>query len=942
MSAHRSSSTSTANTQASSSNSSSLRFRGDAVSFAPSFQPYQAQAQFASPLIPQGLPHYANTHGAPLQYPYQHPQQQTPRQHMAAAAAAVPPQSHYYVPYGTPSYPMMTPHMYHLYMQDMYLPHPSLQPYMIPPAFAPQSHMPQPMPPPMPHQQFSPVQHPQKPAKQNHNNNHNQNHNHNHNHNQNYNQNQNLHHHLQTRLHLHNQQHLNHQFANDNKNTPQRTSTDLPSVVNDNDKNGNSLPVPSPSPSRSSSPAQQQIQPQGSSKGSRKNSVPSTQVPESSKENVLNGSIEEKTSEEDEKGEKEKKEEKKKKDVNDIITTTAAAATKTSNSETLRVLPLYVNISRTEFSSIFPMTEQTRFIDNITRLNRLADGVNDTQKFILSTGFVNYVDANGTSKLITPNNGVGAGSQPNKKLSEQTKQNSQDATVNNNWASILQSTAQAVTQKKTIKKPLGSAVPASSSSSSTTTTTTPFSSSSSSSYSPSSSSSSSSSSTITPNSKQTVQTTSVLHSRVTSDVSNFSFVESELAQPLGVLLLKIMFDKKYSIFNNFPTFDVKPKGLTNTGNICFMNSILQILLYCQPFNRLLKLIETKSISELVNSSLPLLDATIKLFNDFKPVHSDSSNGSINNGKAAVPIEPFYHALSKHSKFSHLRWGQQEDAEEFLGYYLDALNEEFLTALRRLNTSQVDTLIQSYSQEDSHELTKFKYNVKTCIRRIKKENDGEDEDEWNQVGAKKNVTKVEVEPTPLNMIFGGEFKSIITIPKGSSFQKSITIDPFQQLQLDISQSDSIDDAFLHLNEVESISYMSNNNSELQVKKQTFVSKLPEVLIIHLKRFSYLKDQEVAIEKLKKLVAYNHKLSVPSQILSAEAQASVSTYQLSSVVYHHGANADTGHYTSDIYDYELKQWWRIDDTIVNSIKANEVLNSGNDENSKNAYILVYEKI
>lgn len=298
-------------------------------------------------------------------------------------------------------------------------------------------------------------------------------------------------------------------------------------------------------------------------------------------------------------------------------------------------------------------------------------------------------------------------------------------------------------------------------------------------------------------------------------------------------------------------------------------------------------------------------------------------------------------MTKLDKFSHLKWGQQEDAEEFLGYYLDGLNEEFLGAIKQLNTPQIDSLIQVYAQDHDAEATaKFKFNVKSTIKRIK--NDAEaDDGEWNQVNKKKNstTTKIEIDPTPLNMIFGGEFKSVVTIPKqSSSFQKSITLDPFQHVQLDVSSADTIEDAIKHLNESESISY-TNNNKEIQVKKQTFIEKLPNVLIIHLKRFSYLKDQEIGVEKLRKKVDYNHDLIIPKEVMARDTGMPIK-YQLVSVVYHHGSSADAGHYTSDIYN--AGQWWRIDDTAVKQIQNEVVLNAGTEENIKNAYILLYRRI
>ncbi|KAI5962981.1 uncharacterized protein KGF55_002773 [Candida pseudojiufengensis] len=563
-------------------------------------------------------------------------------------------------------------------------------------------------------------------------------------------------------------------------------------------------------------------------------------------------------------------------------------------------LPLFINIKEMDFLNNFLSTEQSRNVKSINISNQLEDNfMRKENKVILCPNITRQYYVN-SSKTILSNGKDQTDIHNIHKLTNDTKQENQQQqqqqqqqqnqqqqqipdvcnsqgspALSSNWASFLQATAPP-TPKKVVRK----------------------------------------------SSPAKVEPTT--YTKVKSSTPDIFNLENESTQPLGILLLKIMFDTNYSIFNNFPVFEIKPKGLTNTGNICFMNSILQTLLYCEPFNKLLKLIETKAIGDLVTSSQPLIDATIKLFNEFKP----------SDDKSPVSIETFYSALSKHKKFQHLKWGQQEDAEEFLGYYLDALNEEMISALKKLNTPQIDSLIQSYESDD---ITKFKYNIKTCIRRIKNE---EDDDEWKEV-SKKNVTKIEIEPTPLNMIFGGEFKSVISIPKATSFQKSITLDPFQHVQLDISNSESVEDAFIHLNELESISYKGQNNKDLLVKKQTFIEKLPNVLIIHLKRFSYSsQNQENAIEKIGKNITYNHTLIIPNEILSQtqqqQPQSSQSQeYQLNSVVYHHGSSADAGHYTSDTFDFENNQWWRIDDTIVKPISDEDVLNDG----INNAYILIF---
>lgn len=461
--------------------------------------------------------------------------------------------------------------------------------------------------------------------------------------------------------------------------------------------------------------------------------------------------------------------------------------------------------------------------------------------------------------------------------------------------------------------------------------------------------------------------------------------------PLGVLVLNIMFDKKFSLTSartNIPVYKIKKRGLTNTGNICYMNAILQVLLYCEPFNKMLKLVETKTVGNLGNkSSTPLLDLVVKFFKEFSSLQRNS-NGIIK----PFAVENFYLSLIANEKFQHLKWGQQEDAEEFLGYLLDGLHEEFVNATRMLTTPQVDGLIQNFQKmhegSDDYNVREFKANVKNTIKILKKysepANEGEDaeseNDGWAEVGSNNRKVSakrtVEIEPSPITSIFGGQFRSVLQIPK-SKESESITLDPYQCIQLDISDPSigTIEEAFKHMNETEKIPYKTANK-EVIAKKQTFIDQLPNVLVIHLKRFSY---QQVArdgshaddsaqnrstgglggIEKLRKKITYSHTLTIPNEVLSPITQKqSVNGhhYKLFGVVYHHGVGAEGGHYTCDVlrksslHDSQEEsndkkidnEWIRIDDTQVESIDKNEVLDSGSEESSKNAYILFYQKI
>lgn len=412
--------------------------------------------------------------------------------------------------------------------------------------------------------------------------------------------------------------------------------------------------------------------------------------------------------------------------------------------------------------------------------------------------------------------------------------------------------------------------------------------------------------------------------------------------PLGILLLRVMYDPSYLVLTTtLPQFNINVRGLTNTGNICYMNAVLQILLFCAPFNRLLFLIKTRAVGSLGKTSpTPLLDATIRFFSDF----CDAQQSSV------YSPDKFYMTLINHEKFQHIKWGQQEDAEEFLGYFLDGLNDEFLNEIRTLPQSAVDRLVQQFQRAHakSELITQFVRNIEYAMLLFNRKDTqnangltSAGQGDWNEVGSSKKVNvkrAVEVEPTPISIIFGGQFRLELSVPKSpglNSFTKSVTLDPFQHVQLDITECKTIEDAFLRLGESESISFKGKGDDEILARKQTFLDSMPPVLVVHLKRFSFSKEQDLGIEKVVHQVMYTHQLDVPQLVLSGQAQLQLRGYALFGVVYHIGTQVEGGHYTSDVRATN-GQWYRIDDTNISQIKHDDVLTA---KDPKTAYILFY---
>lgn len=420
-------------------------------------------------------------------------------------------------------------------------------------------------------------------------------------------------------------------------------------------------------------------------------------------------------------------------------------------------------------------------------------------------------------------------------------------------------------------------------------------------------------------------------------------------QPLGQLAMSMLYNPAYT----FQSFEIKPRGLTNSGNICYMNAVLQCLIFCEPFSGMLKAIKDNAIGHLgPESPSALLDAMISFIEEFTASKA-TNNGSV-GGRLLSP-ENLFSRLVESPKFSHLKWGQQEDAEEFLVYLLDGLHEEFVKAESTITAETMELLCGAFVQGlDARHAAEIKAQMKRAYKGLRTtgnkpveetEETSEEDDGWLEVGSKRKVSKkrvLEVEPSPINKIFGGLFRSVLTVAKAKE-ALSITVDPYRCISLDIPEGDLIEDALRLFSQVETLSY-TNEGQDVTATKQTFIEELPNVLILQLKRFSFLhQNHERAhmgtIEKVLKNIEFGPDLTVPAECLLPASRAGNRLYSLRGVIYHHGRNAEGGHYTCDVLDGQ--QWLRIDDTAVELIDAASVTQTP-DAEDKSAYILMYQRV
>uniref|UniRef100_A0A8C7WLT4 Ubiquitin carboxyl-terminal hydrolase n=1 Tax=Oryzias sinensis TaxID=183150 RepID=A0A8C7WLT4_9TELE len=332
-------------------------------------------------------------------------------------------------------------------------------------------------------------------------------------------------------------------------------------------------------------------------------------------------------------------------------------------------------------------------------------------------------------------------------------------------------------------------------------------------------------------------------------------------------------------------------GLRNLGNTCYMNSILQCL--CN----------TPAMAEYFNSNYYLEDI-------------NRSNILGHKGEFAEEFGVIMKAL----------WA---------GLYKCISPRDFKITIGKINDQ-----FAGYDQQDSQELLLFlmdglheDLNKADNKKRYKEEeNDHLDDQTAADLAWSKHKLLNE---SIIVALFQGQFKS--TVQCSTCHRKSRTFETFMYLSLPLASTSkcSLQDCLRLFSKEEKLTdnnkvFCRHCKAHRDSTKKLEIWKVPPILLVHLKRFSYEGRWK---QKLQTSVDFPlDNLDLTQYVIGPKQ--TLKRYYLYGVSNHYGG-LDGGHYTAYCKNATKQRWYKFDDHEVSEISTSSVKSSA-------AYILFYSTL
>ncbi|XP_033328302.1 ubiquitin carboxyl-terminal hydrolase 35 isoform X2 [Megalopta genalis] len=391
-------------------------------------------------------------------------------------------------------------------------------------------------------------------------------------------------------------------------------------------------------------------------------------------------------------------------------------------------------------------------------------------------------------------------------------------------------------------------------------------------------------------------------------------------------------------------------GLSNLGNTCYMNSVLQALLMTRQF--------CYEVLTYKPSSNPNDHVVLKKLQKLFTLLSYSKRMSLAPNEILLASRPAYFLP-----------GQQQDSSEFLCHLLNLLHEQEKSAI--VNSEGNDSNPRYKDEKEINDVSSINDDGSSIKRWTTEEDltgsislerktqsladfsEGEDLAQTQQfsdsrsdstdsgiqsVGGEETSTQVPL----VHRVLGGKCK--ITYQCAQCDTSSHNTDKFRDLQLCFpeeiqeNQEVSVQDLINYYLTPEKLTgenkYRCDKCTKLcDAQRIIKILHTPTYLILILKHFRYDFDTRLRT-KLRHKVMYNETIQLP---VPTPLCTTTETYQLYAAVVHSGYSMDYGHYFT--YARDSKQnWYKFNDSYVSQTTFNDFKDLRPPDTP---YILFYEK-
>jgi len=315
-------------------------------------------------------------------------------------------------------------------------------------------------------------------------------------------------------------------------------------------------------------------------------------------------------------------------------------------------------------------------------------------------------------------------------------------------------------------------------------------------------------------------------------------------------------------------------GLCNLGNTCYLNSTLQIMSHIYELNEYLNKYNEDKFNNIIDKHLVI--EWIQLYNLMW-----SKDCIISPKRFLYFLKEL--SLKKNALFSG---NDQNDAVEYFYFVIDcfhnSLNNTDNLKLLKTNEKKINEFIDNYEKKNKSIIDNLfsSFIINNYI------NEDTNIEEFNKIESNYTIELI--------------------IPNTSN---------------SISIEECIHYTFKEEN-MPDLWFDEKSNTRKKLIKHTHICYLPEILVLHLKRWDY------TLRKNNKLITYNENIDLYPFTLYNNIQNC--KYELFGIINHHG-NVMGGHYYS--YIKKNGQWYMFNDTNVSNIS--NIISSDN-------YCFFYRKI